>query len=370
MDPEPRSPKPHPRAEQDQDPLLSLSKPAGWAVTAVTAQAELISATVLSLSHPFLSIFFQSRAAPSRFARAASTALRRVALGLISATYAVACLLILTAFAFLLGVFLVRLWVEDPVLLRRPLHLDYTQPQPDAVASIGRSPARGRAIPSGHTVTVSLRLVMPDSGFNRHVGIFQVSTEALSSTGRVLASSSRPCMLTFRSFPVRLMRTFAMSFPLLVGLRAETQQLGFEALRYGEGASKTEAIRVRVMPRAGTMDLPQIYEAEILLRTRLPRGKEVVYNWKWTFYLGVSMNMYVLLLVLLFGCFRPLGIRRNSSSRVNSDGFADSSGRWRRERTEHPWSEIGESSASNVAGDVSISGESTEDDGPPEASES
>lgn len=175
----------------------------------------------------------------------------------------------------------------------------------------------------------------------------QVTAEVIASNGDTVISSSQPCMLRFRSFPVRIMRTFIMSIPLLLGICSESQDLALEILRYKESNLKpTQGMRVRLTPRAGTSDLPQIYEAEIIVKSQLPRRKEIVYNWKWTFYVWISLYVYIMLLIVLACCFRPFSFPRRSSYQVEqpeeletdeqsdengelSEEFSDALRRWR-----------------------------------------
>jgi len=131
--------------------------------------------------------------------------------------------------------------------------------------------------------------------------------EVISTNGKVIARSSRPSMLIYQSHPVRLMRTLLMSFPLLLGLTHETQKIAVQLLKYKEdNLIRTEAIRITLMPRAGTPYLPQLYEAKIVVHSRLPWMKELIHNWKWTFYVWTSLHIYIMLLTLILCFFRPL----------------------------------------------------------------
>lgn len=138
----------------------------------------------------------------------------------------------------------------------------------------------------------------------------QVTAEIISGNGNILAKSSHPCMLRFRSWPVRMMRTFVMGFPLLLGITAETQRITIAMLKHKEGFPRTEAMKITLIPRAGTDSLPQLYEAEILLKSELPWAKEQVYRWKWTFYVWTSLYAYVVLLVILLSCSKLLVLPR------------------------------------------------------------
>lgn len=136
--------------------------------------------------------------------------------------------------------------------------------------------------------------------------IFQLTAELVSVNGHVLAKSSQPCMLRFRSSPIRLARTFLMGVPLVMGISGETQKINVEILRHKEDHRRSNAIRLTLHPRAGTSNLPELYEAEILMRSNLPWTKELVRNWKWTFYVWVSLYVYIGLLMSLVCCYRPV----------------------------------------------------------------
>lgn len=121
-----------------------------------------------------------------------------------------------------------------------------------------------------------------------------------------MATSSHPCMLRFRSLPIRLMREFIMSVPLVLGLTAETQTIVVPMLKHKEGLPRTEAIRITMIPRAGTFGLPQLYQSQIILKSQPPWYKNLVYKWKWTISVWASMYMYATLLVILLSWCRPL----------------------------------------------------------------
>ncbi|XP_074588060.1 seipin-1-like [Curcuma longa] len=359
----------------DDEDLLDL--PAGWLVQLVTFQAELIASSFLSLISPFLYLYFQSREIPVRVVRGAAALARRFAIGLLGALYAATFLLALMLISLLLGVALVRMWAEEPVLLRRSLHLDYTEVNPTASVALAGSTLRsGRAVPPGHSVTVSLFILLPESDYNRLIGVFQVQAEVISSTGEIIAASSRPCMLRFRSFPVRLMRTLFMSIPLLLGISSETQEIGMEVLKYKESrAKRSGSITVTLKPKAGTSDLPQLYESELLMRSQLPWPKELVNRWRWTFSVWTSLNVFFALLAASACCFkfRPRRSKREGEREMESRfGWSERSKRKVSEARRRP--ELVEGSASSTGGDVVEGGdqasESLDDSGELAASES
>lgn len=77
-------------------------------------------------------------------------------------------------------------------------------------------------------------------------------------------------------------------------------------MKHKEGNERTGAIRVTLSPRAGTLTPLQLYEAEILLNSHLPWSKQLVHNWKWTFYVWTSSYIYILLLIILISCCKQV----------------------------------------------------------------
>ncbi|CAH9073000.1 unnamed protein product, partial [Cuscuta epithymum] len=243
--------------------------------------------------------------------------LRKIGVGILAAAYVGMILMVLLVVAAVLGVVVVRWWVEEPVLLRERVNFDYTEAHPKATFSFHEQyyykggnflvKHKTLGVPVGHTFYVSLLLLMPESDYNRELGIFQVNAELLSNGSGVRTSrSSHPCMLQFRSQPIRLMRELIWGLPLLLGITTETQKLVIPIIRHKESHPRTEAIRLTLMPRSGTQELPQIYGAEIILKSHLPWMKEVLHRWKWTFYVWATLYIYIALLIVSLCCFRPL----------------------------------------------------------------
>ncbi|XP_021814897.1 seipin-2-like [Prunus avium] len=82
-----------------------------------------------------------------------------------------------------------------------------------------------RVIPYNHKLQLAVSLTMPESEYSHKLGVFQVRVKFLSANGIVTASSSYPCMLRFKSGPIRVIETFLRSAPLIAGLQSETQVL-------------------------------------------------------------------------------------------------------------------------------------------------
>jgi probable phosphoglycerate mutase len=155
-------------AGDSNDAFLFLAVPAGCLIWLVAFLGELVASAILSLVFPVAALIGALRALPAVVA----SNLRRAALGLFAAACTFAALVAALFVSVLLGFVLVRHWVEEPVTLRLPLYFDYTAVQPSAAVAVGG--VGGVALPAGHSVRVSMLLLLPDSYHNREVGMFQV----------------------------------------------------------------------------------------------------------------------------------------------------------------------------------------------------
>ncbi|XP_048131091.1 seipin-1 isoform X2 [Rhodamnia argentea] len=324
-----------------EDPTCETPPPpppeSHWFTRLLLLQAELIYKCVVSLLSP---IFCLLSLAHDSYHRAEETKdsvesavhqvpsnlsllLKRLGLGFIASAHVCMVLTLLMALSVVVG----------PVCVRQRLHLDYTRLHPQAIVSFcggvdggiglceGFHRKKHVGIPVGHTFSVSLLLLTPESDYNRHIGVFQVTAELLSVNGEVIARSSQPCMLRFRSLPVRLIRTLVLGIPLLLGVSAETQKIKVEALKHREPRHpRTAAIRITLMPRAGTLPLPQVYEAQIAMNSQLPWAKEVVHNWRWSFCVWASLCTYTTLLLALLWCCKTLVLPSGLATGVSSMG--------------------------------------------------
>ncbi|XP_050383480.1 seipin-1 [Argentina anserina] len=343
---------------EDESSYL-IPKPSDWFPKLVSLQADLIYNSILFLLRPIFTLFslaYESyrqaekakvtvesavQSAPSTITHGAVVLVKKLGFGVLGAAYVCMVLIMLLMLGTIAGVALVRFWLEEPVVVRERLHFDYTKAHPKAVFVFGGSGSlQGLAagsginyfktissnkrmplgVPVGHTYTVSLELLMPESDYNRATGMFQMTAEVLSANGDVIAKSSRPCMLRFRSLPIRLTRTFLMGVPLVLGISGETQKMTVQILRHKEVTyPRTRAIRITLSPRASTTYLPQLYEAEIALNSQLPWTKQLMHGWKWTLYVWASFYCYIMFLITYITCCRPLFHYRSTTDHVQRD---------------------------------------------------
>ncbi|KAK9138631.1 hypothetical protein Sjap_009225 [Stephania japonica] len=304
---------PHDHQQQHCDHLIL--KPASWLITLTTLQVQLFLTITLDLLTPLFILHAMVKesisrgedavrqaqkavgAAPGRAAGVAGRAwgvVRRAGSGVVGVVNVCMVLAAIMLLAVVLGVGVVRVWVDEPVVMEELVFFDYTDVNPTAVMEFGCVGGGGdgkKGIPFEHTYFVELELL---------------TAEVISERGKVLARSSQPCTLLFRSLPIRVARTFIFAVPILLGFSSETQQITVRVLQHKERKLRTSAIKVTLVPRAGTSALPELYSAKIILNSKLPWRKQIVHNWKWTFYVWASLNMYIVLLIITLCCCRHL----------------------------------------------------------------
>ncbi|XP_009109636.2 seipin-2 isoform X2 [Brassica rapa] len=154
--------------------------------------------------------------------------------GLFYAVYVGAVLFGLLLLSLMLGGFMINRVADKPFVLKEVLNFDYTKNSPEAFVSITSCDGsckesnemlkiRGvRAIPRDHKLEITLSMTVPESEYNKNLGMFQVRVDFLSADGQTLNSIRRPCMLRFRSEPIRLVQTCA--FLICVGFEAKEKK--------------------------------------------------------------------------------------------------------------------------------------------------
>ncbi|KAK4347284.1 hypothetical protein RND71_033623 [Anisodus tanguticus] len=245
--------------------------------------------------------------------------------------------------AFIMGGILMRIMVEEPIRMNEPLNFDYTAKSPVAYVPIIRSPGVTcgvdskdqvevgvvdgmRVIPPNHKLQVTVSLTLPESDYNRNLGIFQVRLDFLTANDKVLASSKRPCMLQFKSNPIRLFSTFLKAAPLVTGYTSESQKLKVDLKGFSEGFIPTACLRVIIEQRAEFHPgggIPEIYAASLTLESELPFLKRMLWYWKTTLFVWVSMTLFTMEFLFALLCCKPLIIprlrlRHDSNSRAGS----------------------------------------------------
>ncbi|KAJ0693413.1 putative Seipin family protein [Helianthus annuus] len=242
--------------------------------------------------------------------------------------------------AFVFGAMAVKWIVEEPVQIKEQLTFDYTKDTPMAFAPVIYCPdssfvvndekstigsfAQSRVVPFGHELKAIVSLVLPESDYNRNLGIFQVRVDFLSSDGKLLASTRKPCMLQFKSEPIRLLSTFFKLAYLLTGYPSETQTLDMNFSGYTEKDVPLSCLRVVIEQRAEFAKgggVPEIYSASLKLESQFPFLKRMLWYWKGLIYMWISITLFITeLLFTLLRCTPVIfpWVRRAGGSSINT----------------------------------------------------
>ena len=131
----------------------------------------------------------------------------------------------------------------------------------------------------------------------------------LSVKGETLASSSHPCMLQFKSEPIRLLLTFLQIAPLITGYGSESQKLNVKFKGFTEGDIPTACLKVTIEQRAEYRPgagIPEMYDAYLVLESELPLFKRLLWNWKKTLFVWIAMISFMMELLCTLVCCRPI----------------------------------------------------------------
>ncbi|KAA8519599.1 hypothetical protein F0562_013956 [Nyssa sinensis] len=216
--------------------------------------------------------------------------------GLLWSVYVCVILVGLLVSAFVVSGFMMTFMVEEPIQMEETLNFDYTKNSPVALVPIISCPdvfcglhcmenievgklGLARIIPANHKLQVTVSLTLPESDYNRNLGVFQVRVDFLSANGKALSSSRRPCMLQFKSQPIRLLLTFLKLAPVVTGYLSESQTLTIKFKGFTEGDMPTACLRVIIEQRAEywpASGIPEIYAASLTLESELPLLKRIL----------------------------------------------------------------------------------------------
>ncbi|CAA7030297.1 unnamed protein product [Microthlaspi erraticum] len=238
--------------------------------------------------------------------------MRRLARGLFWAVYVGVVLFALLVCAFLISGLFISHLAHEPLVVKESLNFDYTKNSPEAYVPI--TSYKNSHI--NHKTEITVSVILPESEYNRNLGMFQVRVDFLSESGQILASSRRSCMVRFRSEPIRLVQTFLKIVPLVTGYVSEIQTLDLKIQGFGEkDIVPTACLKIVIEQRAEFEfrrgeGIPEIYDASLLLESQLPFFRRIIWNWRRTLFVWISMSLFIteLLFVLVF--FRSVIIPR------------------------------------------------------------
>ncbi|OVA05791.1 Adipose-regulatory protein [Macleaya cordata] len=231
---------------------------------------------------------------------------------------------------FVIGGLVMRYLVEEPIQITETLNFDYTKSSPVDLVPLMSCPSiscgvnceekaelgkfvGSRVIPPNQKLQLTISLTLPESDYNKKLGIFQVKVEFLSANGRVTDSSRHPSMLRYKSQLITYLETFLKSVPLLAGYSSEAQVLNLKMRGFTERYEPTSCIRVILEQRAEYRPgagIPEIYAGSLMLQSELPLHKRIIWYWKKTIFIWISMVVFLMELMLILVCCRPIIIPR------------------------------------------------------------
>ncbi|XP_027060997.1 seipin-2-like [Coffea arabica] len=239
---------------------------------------------------------------------------------------------------FVIGGITMRHLVVESIQTTENLNFDYTTSSPVAFVPVTSSPvtgaspglisedrmlfsksAGGRTIPYNHKLQLTVLLTMPESEYNRNLGIFQVRVECLSSEGKVTASSSYPTMLQFKSQPIRFVGTIFKSPLLLAGFQSEIQHLKIGVMDFTEGYEPTACFKVIIEQRAeyeAGFGIPEIYAASLHIESELPQIKRMIWYWRRSVFVWISIITFLTELIIALIFCRPVIFPGRSTIKV------------------------------------------------------
>ncbi|XP_059669487.1 seipin-2 [Cornus florida] len=250
--------------------------------------------------------------------------------GLLWSAYVCFILVSLLVLAFVVSGIMMRFLVEEPIRIKETLNFDYTKNSPVAlvpiISCLDASSSEyhkekneveriggPRVVHANHKLQATVSLTLPESDYNRNLGIFQVKVDFLSANGKALASSRRPCMLQFKSQPIRLLLTFLKVAPLVAGYVSESQTLDIKFSGFIEREIPTACLQVVIEQRAEYRPgagIPEIYAASLILESELPLLKRILWYWKKTIFIWISMMIFTMELFFTLLCCKPIIIPR------------------------------------------------------------
>ncbi|CAD5314019.1 unnamed protein product [Arabidopsis thaliana] len=232
--------------------------------------------------------------------------------------------------SLMIGGYVINRIADKPFEVKETLNFDYTKNSPEAYVPISScavvecegsckesnemSKIRGlRVIPRDQKLDIILSMTLPESAYNKNLGMFQVRVDFLSVDGQTIASIRRPCMLRFRSEPIRLVETFFKVVPLVTGYVSEIQTLSLKLKGFVEKDIPTACLKIIIEQRAEFRPgagIPELYDASLSVESGLPFFRKIIWKWRKTLFVWISMSLFITELLFTLVCCRPLIIPR------------------------------------------------------------
>lgn len=163
----------------------------------------------------------------------------------------------------------------------------------------------------------SLKQMLLDYAFLLTYVSTKVGVDFLSVDGKTISSSSIPYMLRFRSGPIRQILFILKIAPLMTGYSTETQTLNVKMKDFIEQHEPTSCVKVTLERRAEVQPgsgIPELYDAHLVLESKLTFFKRITWHWKKTVFLWITMMAFMIESLFLLVCCRSkiIPIKRQS----------------------------------------------------------
>jgi len=96
---------------------------------------------------------------------------------------------------------------------------------PSAVVDFTKGGRYTQILRGDQAYDISMKLVMPTSSSNVALGNFMVMVQLVGADGKIIVTSSRPAIITYESFLLRLLRTIWRAVPLVLQWTRESQTI-------------------------------------------------------------------------------------------------------------------------------------------------
>ncbi|XP_031567158.1 seipin-like isoform X2 [Actinia tenebrosa] len=166
---------------------------------------------------------------------------------------------------------------------------------PEANVSLSKGE---RILMRGQKYQVFLDLDMPYSPVNERLGMFMVNVNFLSNSGKVVATSSKSCMLHFRSAHLKVMYSVFMALPLIFGFTEEKQSVPVKLFENYVDDSYHPVTSVKIIIMAKHVE---IYGALLRIEAQFSGLRFILFNWPITSALVcISANFIVICIIFFF----------------------------------------------------------------------
>ncbi|GER29145.1 seipin [Striga asiatica] len=218
---------------------------------------------------------------------------------------------------FVISGVIMRNLVQERIHTTETLNFDYTKTSPAAIV-----PVVSGVLPS--KLKLAVLLTLPESEYNRKLGVFQVRVETLSSNGKVVNWMSYPTMLRFKSQSIRAVETLFKSVHLITGMKSEVQNLKIVMGEFNEGHGAMSSFKVILEQRAefqGGSGVPQIYGGYLEIESELSKLKRVLWNWRRTAFVWVGFGSFLSEVMVFLIFFRPVVLPGGRTKAMGSSKY-------------------------------------------------